>query len=172
MHYTEGSMCLKITNFLISFSKYLFDVDARAEKYMDVTQNASIDFCKSFWQSSETKFMKMMPSILSRRVDVSHHFEIETKPMKIFSKKFGREVDVPLPQSHTEIRPIPVRLISSRRRGRMIGQESSTNELSDCLIIHVSIIILSERKFLNFDSSQHFSTVAWRWLDMPKSEIT
>lgn len=144
MHYTKGSICLKFTNLLLSIGKYSLNVDARAAKYMDVTENASMEFCKSYWQGSELGFMKALPSIFGSRVEVSHLFEIDTKPMRIYSEKFNREIDVPLPQSHTGLRPIPVRLISLRRRGRMIGQVNSTTDLSDFIILHVSSYLIWE----------------------------
>lgn len=142
MHYTDGSICLKLTNLLLSFGKYSLSADARAEKYMDVTQNASMEFCKSYWQLSDTKFMKTLPSIFGRQVDVSHLFEIDANPMKIHSARLGTQIDVPLPRSHTGLRPIPVRLISAKRRGRMIGQKTSAIELSDFIIIHVRFYLI------------------------------
>lgn len=148
MYHNNGSICIKFTNLILSFGKYALNPELRAEKYMDVNANASIGFCKYYWQNGETKFMRTLPSIFGRRVEVSHLFEINTNPLTIKSAKFNREINVPLPQSHTGLRPIPVRLISAKRRGRMIGQESSTKCLSDFIILHVSLLLSYLESFM------------------------
>lgn len=145
LYFTEGSKVVKLTNYLIALTKYSFDPDARAERFVDATHNGSIDFCKSWWQLGESKFVQFMPSIFGRNVDVSHGFGIDAVSMRIYSRKYAKDIDIDAPTSHTGLRPISVRLISARRRGNMIGQTSSMNELSESIIIHVSLLSVEFR---------------------------
>lgn len=140
--FTKGSFFAKATNFLIAFTNYSLNPEACTERYIDATHNGSIDFCSSWWQLGESKLMPIF-ALFARNVGVSHSFEIDTKPMKISSEKNGKEINVEPPSSHTGTRPLAVRLISAKLRGQMIGQKSSTNELSDSIIIHVSLLSLT-----------------------------
>lgn len=136
--FTNGSSFAKVINYLIAFTKYSIDPDSCAARFIDATQNGPIDFCKSWWQLGEIKFMQIMPTLFAQSVEVSHAFEIDAVPMKIKSKKSEMEIEVELPSSHTGPRGIQVRLICAIRRGNMIGQKSSMNALSDSIIVHVS----------------------------------
>jgi Hormone-sensitive lipase (HSL) N-terminus len=127
---------------MIAMSKYLFNPDSRADRYINVTHNAPIDFCKSYWQLGEQKFMHILPTIFGQKVEVCHPFEIEFTPLKVFSEKHKIEIDVPLPTIHTKSKSVTCRLVSSRRRRGMISQKYSTEKSSEFLILHVSLYVL------------------------------
>lgn len=176
LYFTDGSLFVKLANYLIGYTKFTLDPDACANRFIEATHNGPIDFCKSWWQLGEMKFMQILPSVFGLDVEVSHAFEIHAKPMRILNNH-GIEINVEPPLSHTSSRSIPVRLISSRRRGDMIGQKSSTNELSESIIIHVSSYQLRKQTMCKlFNIMAHIfivqRLVAWRRVDVSKFSIT
>jgi hormone-sensitive lipase len=144
LYFSKGFQFIRWTNLMISASKYLLNPDVRADRYINVTHNAPIDFCKSYWQLGEQKFMHILPTLFGLKVEVCHAFQIHLEPLKVFSKKQNVEIDVPLPRNHSTLKSVSCRLISSKRRGKMIGQKNSTEKLSDFLILHVSLRFQSE----------------------------
>lgn len=83
--------------------------------------------------------MHTLPSIVGYKVDVNKVFKIPPEPLQIFSEKFDKMVDIPLPSSYTGLGPVSCRLLSAKRREGMFGDKShSTNSLdpSKFLIIH------------------------------------
>lgn len=117
-------------------NKYYFNPDGRAERYINVTHNAPIEFCKSYWQLGEQKFMHIFPAIFGQKVEVCHLFDVKLKPLKIYSKTHDKEIDVPMPKNHQNLDSVACRLVSSKRRGTMIGQRISSEKLSDSIMIH------------------------------------
>lgn len=96
-------------------------------------------FFQSFWYLSEGKLMHTLPSLVGYKVDVNKVFKIPPEPLQVFSKKFDKLVDIPLPKSHTPMRPVSCRLLSAKLREGMVGEKSSGSksaELSKYLIIH------------------------------------
>lgn len=83
--------------------------------------------------------MHTLPSIVGYKVDVNKVFKIPPEPLQVLSKKFGKLIDVPLPKSHTPMRPVSCRLLSAKQRQGMVGEKSSGSnsaEPSKYLIIH------------------------------------
>lgn len=44
---------------LLSSGKYLLSAEKRAERIVQVTRDANIEFCKAFWSISETDFIQV-----------------------------------------------------------------------------------------------------------------
>lgn len=83
--------------------------------------------------------MHTLPSIVGYKVDVNKVFKIPPEPLKIYSEKFDKMVDIPLPRSHTGLGPVSCRLLSAKRRRGMVGEKSNNSsafEPSKYLIIH------------------------------------
>lgn len=81
--------------------------------------------------------MHTLPSIVGYKVEVNKVFKIPPEPLKIFSKKFDKMVEIPLPTSHTGLGPVSCRLLSAKKRKGMVGGASSSAlEPSKYLIIH------------------------------------
>lgn len=83
--------------------------------------------------------MHTLPSIVGYKVDVNKVFKIPPEPLQIFSKKFDKMVDIPLPSSHTGLGAVSCRLLSAKRRKGMVGEKSfnsTSHEPSKYLIIH------------------------------------
>ena len=53
IYYNFGGFSAKALS-LFSGSKFLIDPELRAQRIVNISQNASIDFCKSFWFLTES----------------------------------------------------------------------------------------------------------------------
>lgn len=83
--------------------------------------------------------MHTLPSIVGYKVEVNKVFKIPPEPLQLFSEKFGKLVDIPLPSSHTGLGSVSCRLLSANRRKGMVGEKSfgsDSLEASKYLIIH------------------------------------
>lgn len=80
--------------------------------------------------------MHTLPSIVGYKVEVNKVFKIPPEPLQVYSEKYDKMVDVPLPKSHTGIGPVSCRLLSAKKRKGMVGESSSTLEPSKYLLVH------------------------------------
>jgi hormone-sensitive lipase len=53
-YYNSGSLLSKATNSVVTGSKYLLDPELRARRIVNIAQYSNVEFCKSFWQLTET----------------------------------------------------------------------------------------------------------------------
>lgn len=83
--------------------------------------------------------MNALPQLVGYKVDVNRVFKIPPEPIQIYSKKFNKMVDIPIPHSHIEKRPVSCRLLCARKREGMVGEKLSGPNLpkpSKHLIVH------------------------------------
>lgn len=83
--------------------------------------------------------MHTLPSIVGFKVDVCKVFTIPPEPLQVFSKKFDKLIDIPLPSSHIGLGSVSCRLLSAKRRKGMVGEKSfdaNSLEPSKYLILH------------------------------------
>ena len=81
--------------------------------------------------------MHALPSIVGYKVEVNKVFKIPPEPLKIYSEKFDKMVDIPLPRSHTGLGAVSCRLLSAKKRKGMVGEKlSSSLEPSKYLVLH------------------------------------
>lgn len=88
---------------------------------------------------AENKFLKVLPQLIGYKVDVNKVFKLPLEPMKVFSPKIDKFVDVPIPHSHIGPNPVSCRLISAKKRKGMVGERSSNGNLAEpskYLILH------------------------------------
>uniref|UniRef100_A0A1A9W7R9 Small subunit processome component 20 homolog n=1 Tax=Glossina brevipalpis TaxID=37001 RepID=A0A1A9W7R9_9MUSC len=127
---------VKTTRSVWTSGKYLINPEVKARRIVNLSQNAKIDFCKSFWFLAESEIMHKLPSVVAASVKINQLIEIPTEPLQLpcvgnsnkkprSRKKQGKEiewVDIPIPTAHLGAgKPITVRLLSSQRRDGMIG---------------------------------------------------
>uniref|UniRef100_A0A336MJV2 CSON000309 protein n=1 Tax=Culicoides sonorensis TaxID=179676 RepID=A0A336MJV2_CULSO len=142
--YYDGNIISKTTVSFYNSGKYYFDSEARARRIVLLSQNAGIDFCKSFWFLAENKFMYTLPVIAGTRVKINRVFQIPPEPLVAKIVKTGELVDIPVPSSHIGPGPVKARLISYVERVGMIGEQGNliknkfTSPLppSDAIILH------------------------------------
>lgn len=62
-----------------------------------------------------------MPNLIAPRVAVNKVFEIYPKPLEVFSKKFDKNIEIPMPSSHVGAAPVSCRLMSAKMRKGMVS---------------------------------------------------
>lgn len=138
-YYSESSGTIaKTTRSLWSSGKYLWNPEQRAKRIVNISQNASIDFCKSFWFLAESELMQAIPSIVGSSLKVNKVIQIPCEPIYL-PKCEGDNIQIPPPSSHLGLNPISVRLLSTSKREGMIGESSRwrrMKEPSETLIVH------------------------------------
>nr|XP_033325871.1 hormone-sensitive lipase isoform X1 [Megalopta genalis]XP_033325873.1 hormone-sensitive lipase isoform X1 [Megalopta genalis] len=132
--YANGTLLSRCANSV----KYMLDPEARARRFVDVSQRADISFCKAFWFLNETDIARRLPAIAYESLAINQIISIPPEELTI-STLDGKTVSIPVPHSHVGKKPIHVRLISFKRRLGMMGSGGVGGELlgsSDELIIH------------------------------------
>ncbi|KAH8270790.1 hypothetical protein KR018_003898 [Drosophila ironensis] len=129
---------VKTTRSLWTSGKYLMNPELRARRIVNISQNAKIDFCKSFWFLAESELMHKLPSIVGSSIKVNRLIELPAEPLKLPRRKDFKPaassdvnqnqgdaefVDIPVPTAHLGPGlPVAVRLLSARRRAGMLGE--------------------------------------------------
>ncbi|KAI8128841.1 Hormone-sensitive lipase [Lucilia cuprina] len=158
----DGAL-LKTTRSVWTSGKYLLNPELRARRIVNLSQNAKIDFCKSFWFLSESELMHKIPSIVGSSIKINQIIEIPSEPLQFKAQKSPKPeeevkeeenlkehnekeefIDIPVPSSH--LGPglsIQVRLLSYHRREGMVGLGSrgyrgwrKLPARSPCLLFH------------------------------------
>lgn len=120
----RSSTLLKTTRSLWSSGKYLMNPELRARRIVNISQNAKIDFCKSFWFLAESELMHKLPSIVGSAIKVNRLIELPAEPLQLVARSNEKEfVNIPVPSAHLGPGlPISVRLLSAKRRAGMLGE--------------------------------------------------
>ncbi|ALC41362.1 CG11055 [Drosophila busckii] len=124
-----SSALIKTTRSLWSSGKYLMNPELRARRIVNISQNAKIDFCKSFWFLAESELMHKLPSIVGSAIKVNRLIELPAEPLQLPARKqadaeaLKQFVDIPVPSAHLGPGlPVSVRLLSAKRRAGMLGE--------------------------------------------------
>ncbi|EDV98300.1 hormone-sensitive lipase [Drosophila grimshawi] len=125
-----SSTLLKTTRSLWSSGKYLMNPELRARRIVNISQNAKIDFCKSFWFLAESELMHKLPSIVGTSIKVNRLIQLPAEPLRLPARLQQVEnsadqqfVDIPVPSAHLGPGlPVSVRLLSAKRRVGMLGE--------------------------------------------------
>lgn len=136
-YYSRGSFLSKARNSVTTTAKYLTDPEERAKRIVNISQNANIDFCKSFWFLAESELMKQVPTVVGHNVAISKIIQIPPEPLTLTID--NKDIDIPIPTSHIGKRPVQVRLISYEVREGMIGEGQTKNKIlprSRGLLVH------------------------------------
>ncbi|KAJ8719717.1 hypothetical protein PYW08_011892 [Mythimna loreyi] len=115
--------------------QYLIDPEMRARRIVNISQSASIEFCKAFWFLAESEIMKRVPSLMSSPVAVNKLFTIAPEPIVVTTTD-GKELTVLPPSVHIGLQGLNVRLISANKRIGMAGEGSSSLPPADGVLFH------------------------------------
>lgn len=69
---------------------------------------------------TESKALGAVPNAIGDKVEVNKVFKIPPQELKIFSVKYRKDVDIPIPHSHIGTKPVSCRLMSAHRRQGMV----------------------------------------------------
>ncbi|XP_050677425.1 hormone-sensitive lipase isoform X2 [Leptidea sinapis] len=114
--------------------QYLIDPELRARRIVNISQSASVEFCKAFWFLTESEIMRRVPSLMSATVAVNKLMILQPEPVVVTTLD-GRETTVLPPTVHIGLHDLGARLISVNKRSGMVG-ETSTLPPAEGVIFH------------------------------------
>nr|XP_037873125.1 hormone-sensitive lipase isoform X2 [Bombyx mori] len=115
--------------------QYLINPELRARRIVNISQSASIEFCKAFWFLAESEIMKRVPSLMSSTVAVNKIITIPPEPLTVTTLE-DKEITVLPPTVHIGLQGLNIRLISVNKRVGMAGESSSSLPPSDGVLFH------------------------------------
>ncbi|PAA64049.1 hypothetical protein BOX15_Mlig010708g1, partial [Macrostomum lignano] len=136
---------------LANSSRHLYDHEGRAAAVVNMTRNATVDFCLSFWNSAENPFFQSLPMIMCPSPAVSEVFHIPPTAFQLprvlphspgaFYSQIPDKVNIAPPVAHRGPDAVACRLLCHRARVGMtwlLGNlPPDTVAPSNCLIFHV-----------------------------------
>jgi len=70
---------------------------------------------------TELDALHTLPNAFAHKIAVNKTFKIPAEPMITFSEKHQKLIDIPLPHSHFETKPVSCRLMSIYKRDGMVS---------------------------------------------------
>lgn len=140
-YYSNGGKIAKATSSMWTSGKYFMDPELRARRIVNISQNSSVDFCKSFWFLAESELMHTLPSFMGTQLKVNKIIMIPPEPLQIANEKTCELVDIPIPMSFFGPAPVSARLLSATRREGIVVDtpnchKKTMHAMSDNLIFH------------------------------------
>ncbi|XP_059062892.1 hormone-sensitive lipase [Achroia grisella] len=130
-YYSHGNLISSVW----TGGQYIIDPEMRARRIVNISQSASVEFCKAFWFLAESEIMKRVPSLMSSTVAVNKLITIPPEPITVYTTD-GKETTVLPPTVHIGLQGLNVRLISVNKRMGMVDEGSSTLPPADGIIFH------------------------------------
>ncbi|XP_075976772.1 hormone-sensitive lipase isoform X2 [Anticarsia gemmatalis] len=130
-YYCHGNLISSVWN----GGQYLIDPEMRARRIVNISQSASIEFCKAFWFLAESEIMKRVPSLMSPPVAVNKIITISPEPITVLNTD-GKETTVLPPTVHIGLQGLNVRLMSVNKRTGMSGEGSTSIPPADGVLFH------------------------------------
>ncbi|XP_037293343.1 hormone-sensitive lipase isoform X2 [Manduca sexta] len=130
-YYCQGNLISSVW----TGGQYLIDPEMRARRIVNISQSASIEFCKAFWFLAESEIMKRVPSLMSSTVAVNKLITIPPEPLTVTTAE-GKETTVLPPTVHIGLQGLNVRLISVNKRVGMGSDRSSSIPPADGVLFH------------------------------------
>nr|XP_032517936.1 hormone-sensitive lipase isoform X1 [Danaus plexippus plexippus] len=115
--------------------QYLIDPEMRARRIVNISQSASVEFCKAFWFLAESEIMRRVPSLMSSTVAVNKLITIPPEPLAVTTKD-GKQLTVLPPEVHIGLQGLNVRLISVNKRMGMSDESSSNLPPAEGVVFH------------------------------------
>ncbi|XP_045536830.1 hormone-sensitive lipase isoform X2 [Papilio machaon] len=129
-YYSHGNLISSVW----TGGQYLIDPEMRARRIVNISQSASVEFCKAFWFLAESEIMKRVPSLMSSTVAVNKLITIPPEPLVVSAE--GAERTVMPPTVHIGLQNLNVRLISVNKRAGMTGEGSSSLPPAEGVLFH------------------------------------
>ncbi|XP_026493830.1 hormone-sensitive lipase isoform X1 [Vanessa tameamea] len=130
-YYSHGNLISSVW----TGGQYLIDPEMRARRIVNISQSASVEFCKAFWFLAESEIMKRVPSLMSSTVAVNKIITLPPEPI-VMTTNEGKEMTILPPTVHIGLQGLNVRLISVNKRIGMAGEGSSTLPPAEGIIFH------------------------------------
>ncbi|KAG5674630.1 hypothetical protein PVAND_004584 [Polypedilum vanderplanki] len=134
-YYSNRNIFVRLLGIPLSFLKFTIWPEECGRRSEQLIRNSDVDFFSFGMQAFTMKISCFIQNFLSHRLQVNKMIKISPEPIQIESTKFNGKIEIPIPSSHINVRPIPCHLLSAKARDGMVG-ERSKNEPSKYLIIH------------------------------------
>lgn len=126
---------------ILNSGKYTVNPEMRAKQVAEVTQNMKVDFCKAFWNLTETYGIQHVPLFIGSALKVNRVFFIPPESFEV-KRLNGETVSIVPPCSWSCLAPVQVRLLSyAWRKGQSkdgtIHQGQVPKPKSDGLLVHI-----------------------------------
>ncbi|XP_044164248.1 LOW QUALITY PROTEIN: hormone-sensitive lipase-like [Acropora millepora] len=126
---------------ILNSGKYTVNPEMRAKQVAEVTQNMKVDFCKAFWNLTETYGIQHVPLFIGSALKVNRVFFIPPESFEV-KRLNGETVSIVPPCSWSRLAPVQVRLLSyTWRKGQSkdgtIHQGQVPKPKSDGLLVHI-----------------------------------
>lgn len=131
IYYGDNGSWFKAASSLWTGGKFAVDPELRARRIVNISQHASVDFCKSFWLLAETEIMARMQGVVGPSMAVNQVMLLPPEPLTVSG------VAVPVPTAHFGPQPLPVRLLLARKRAGMVGSGATGSQPSSKLVVHL-----------------------------------
>ncbi|CRL05668.1 CLUMA_CG018701, isoform A [Clunio marinus] len=137
-YYSNNGTFIKATNSMFNSGKYLLDPELRSKRIVNLSQNASVDFCKSFWFLADNEIMNKI-TLVNYNVKVNKLMKVTTEALKVETTS-GDEIEIP------SVGQIQIRLVSSHFRDGMMSDNKNESKKrksegilpkSKALIVHI-----------------------------------
>lgn len=106
-----------------TFVKYFLDPDSLSKRLVEIYENSQHGFPRTVTSLFELSVYGIYQELTEHKIDVNKVLKIPTDPLKLYSEKFGKLIDIPVPKSHVGVKPILCRLQAARRRKGMVRFE-------------------------------------------------
>lgn len=111
---------LKMLRLPFACLKYLFNPELLSQRLVEIHKHSEIGYGKFLCNFFESKPYVIFQEIAEHRIAVNHALKISPDPIKLYSGKFEKLVDIPVPKSHIGVQPVLCRLLSRQHRIGMV----------------------------------------------------
>lgn len=112
-YYNEGSYFAKTTSSMWTSGQYYLNPELRARRIVNISQNADIDFCKSFWSLTENELMYSLPNFIGNTIKINKVITIPPEPLQLPNSITNEMIDIPVPSSHLGPGPVFGKFVDS-----------------------------------------------------------
>ncbi|CAL4063557.1 unnamed protein product, partial [Meganyctiphanes norvegica] len=139
MFYSTGGKISRSGQFMSNAYRYRSNLEVRSQRIVDVIDNCTVDFVKSFWSFGEVGIMKKVPALLGKSLSVNVPIIVPCEEMTATRLDDGSTLVIPVPHSHLPPAPIKCHLLSKHAREEMVNSFCCKRKClpkSDHLLIH------------------------------------
>lgn len=120
-YYSTDYVIMKILRLPGTYFKYFLNDNLLSQRIVDLYENFESDFAKSFSSFFDSKMFGAYQHLTEHKVDVNEVILVPTEPMQLYSAKYKKQIEIPVPSSHIDKNVICCRLFSARFRKGMVS---------------------------------------------------
>ncbi|CAG0883655.1 unnamed protein product [Darwinula stevensoni] len=141
VYYNSGSIFSRTTQSILAGGRCWLDPEYRARRIVNLSQNATVDFCKSFWLLADSELLSQLPGVVCPAIAVNKVIAVPPEPLEMPKADSRGMVSIPIPTAHGDSRAIPCRLLSSHWREGMVSSKGENRKhmvlpTTSSLVIH------------------------------------